>query len=70
MHKQQISSIGSLGKQSQDWLRGEFEASLSSYRNSRNFGPVDLCVIYPTAENVRTRYIQDDLNNFFIERLL
>ncbi|KAG0284657.1 hypothetical protein BGZ96_010993 [Linnemannia gamsii] len=50
----QISSIGSLGKQSQDWLRGEFEASLNSYRNSRNFGPVDLGVIYPTAENVRT----------------
>ncbi|KAG0361951.1 hypothetical protein BGX24_005229, partial [Mortierella sp. AD032] len=50
----QMSSIGSLGKDSQDWLRGEFEASLNSYRNSKNFGQADLCVVYPTAENVRT----------------
>ncbi|KAG0280034.1 tyrosyl-DNA phosphodiesterase 1 [Linnemannia exigua] len=52
----QMSSIGSLGKDSQDWLRGEFEASLNSYRNSKNFGQADLCVVYPTAENVRTSF--------------
>ncbi|KAF9153538.1 hypothetical protein BG015_003174 [Linnemannia schmuckeri] len=51
-----ISSIGSLGKVSQDWLRGEFEASLNSYRNSKNFSLADLCVVYPTAENVRTSF--------------
>ncbi|KAF9932133.1 hypothetical protein FBU30_008820 [Linnemannia zychae] len=52
----QISSIGSLGVNSQDWLRGEFEASLSSYRNSKTFGSADMCVVYPTAENVRTSF--------------
>ncbi|KAF9905227.1 tyrosyl-DNA phosphodiesterase 1, partial [Linnemannia zychae] len=52
----QMSSIGSLGKDSQSWLRGEFEATLNSYRNSKNFGQADLCVVYPTAENVRTSF--------------
>ncbi|KAH7039275.1 tyrosyl-DNA phosphodiesterase-domain-containing protein [Linnemannia elongata] len=52
----QMSSIGSLGKNSQDWLRGEFEASLNSYRNSKTFGPADLCIVYPTAEDVRTSF--------------
>ncbi|KAF9433520.1 tyrosyl-DNA phosphodiesterase 1 [Entomortierella beljakovae] len=52
----QISSVGSLGKDSQDWLRGEFEASLSSYRNSSYMASTgtSLCIVYPTAENVRT----------------
>ncbi|KAG0199766.1 hypothetical protein BGX28_007006 [Mortierella sp. GBA30] len=52
----QISSIGSLGKSSQDWLRGEFETSLSAHRNSNYLtsGSTDLRVIFPTAENVRT----------------
>ncbi|KAG0256143.1 hypothetical protein BG011_004726 [Mortierella polycephala] len=49
----QISSIGSLGKCSQDWLKGEFEASLNAHRDKLP-GNADLCVIYPTAENVRT----------------
>ncbi|KAF9099208.1 hypothetical protein BGX23_003443 [Mortierella sp. AD031] len=52
----QMSSIGSLGKSSEDWLRGEFEASLNSYRNSKNFGQANFCVVYPTAENVRTSF--------------
>ncbi|KAF9171792.1 tyrosyl-DNA phosphodiesterase 1 [Mortierella sp. AD011] len=54
----QISSVGSLGKNSQDWLRGEFEASLNTHRNSNymNSNKADFCVIYPTAENVRTSY--------------
>ncbi|KAF9543790.1 tyrosyl-DNA phosphodiesterase 1 [Mortierella hygrophila] len=52
----QMSSIGSLGKDSQDWLKGEFEASLNSYRNSKTFGVAELCVVYPTAENVRTSF--------------
>ncbi|KAF9428312.1 hypothetical protein BGZ94_002819 [Podila epigama] len=54
----QISSIGSLGKSSQDWLRGEFETSLNAHRHS-NYMPstkADLCVVFPTAENVRTSY--------------
>ncbi|KAF9081538.1 hypothetical protein BGX23_000755, partial [Mortierella sp. AD031] len=45
------------GKGSEDWLRGEFEASLNSYRNSKNLGQASLCVVYPTAENIRTRRI-------------
>ncbi|KAF9191445.1 tyrosyl-DNA phosphodiesterase 1 [Haplosporangium sp. Z 767] len=49
----QISSIGSLGKCSQDWLKGEFEASLNAHRDKVP-GNADLCVIYPTAEDVRT----------------
>ncbi|KAF9135615.1 tyrosyl-DNA phosphodiesterase 1 [Mortierella sp. GBA39] len=52
----QMSSIGSLGKDSQDWLKGEFEASLNSYRNSKTFGVAELCIVYPTAENVRTSF--------------
>ncbi|KAF9111585.1 hypothetical protein BGX27_004728 [Mortierella sp. AM989] len=54
----QISSVGSLGKDSQGWLRGEFEASLNSHRNSNYMASTkaDLCVVYPTAENVRTSY--------------
>ncbi|KAI1291406.1 tyrosyl-DNA phosphodiesterase 1 [Mortierella claussenii] len=54
----QVSSVGSLGKESQDWLRGEFETSLNAHRHasgveSRKAG---FCVVYPTAENVRTSY--------------
>ncbi|KAF9940114.1 hypothetical protein BGZ67_008293 [Mortierella alpina] len=52
----QISSIGSLGKSSQDWLRGEFETSLNAHRHSNYMasGNADLCVVFPTADNVRT----------------
>ncbi|KAF9951696.1 hypothetical protein BGZ72_006834 [Mortierella alpina] len=52
----QISSIGSLGKSSQDWLRGEFETSLNAHRNSNYMASrnADLCVVFPTADNVRT----------------
>ncbi|KAF9559912.1 hypothetical protein EC968_006416 [Mortierella alpina] len=51
-----ISSIGSLGKSSQDWLRGEFETSLNAHRSSNYMasGNADLCVVFPTADNVRT----------------
>ncbi|KAF9582714.1 tyrosyl-DNA phosphodiesterase 1 [Lunasporangiospora selenospora] len=54
----QISSIGSLGKNPRDWLRGEFETSLNAHRNSNatSSANADLCVIYPTAENVRTSF--------------
>ncbi|KAI8601656.1 tyrosyl-DNA phosphodiesterase-domain-containing protein [Dissophora ornata] len=54
----QISSVGSLGKDSQDWLRGEFEMSLNAHRNSNYMtsSKADLCVVFPTAENVRTSY--------------
>ncbi|KAI7818364.1 tyrosyl-DNA phosphodiesterase I [Gamsiella multidivaricata] len=54
----QISSVGSLGKESQDWLRGEFEMSLNAHRNSNYMASSkgDFTVIYPTAENVRTSY--------------
>ncbi|KAF9206034.1 tyrosyl-DNA phosphodiesterase 1, partial [Podila verticillata] len=54
----QISSVGSLGKNSQDWLRGEFEMSLNAHRQSNYMASskADLCVVFPTAENVRTSY--------------
>ncbi|KAK3820241.1 MAG: tyrosyl-DNA phosphodiesterase I [Benniella sp.] len=54
----QMSSIGSLGKDAEDWLRGEFESSLNAHRNSNYLASskADLCVVYPTAENVRTSY--------------
>jgi tyrosyl-DNA phosphodiesterase-1 len=53
----QMSSIGSLGRDAEDWLRGEFESSLNAHRNSNYLASskADLCVVYPTAENVRTR---------------
>ncbi|KAF9319055.1 tyrosyl-DNA phosphodiesterase 1 [Podila horticola] len=55
----QISSVGFLGKNSQDWLRGEFEMSLNAHRHSNYMASnkADLCVVFPTAENVRTRLV-------------
>ncbi|KAF9298861.1 tyrosyl-DNA phosphodiesterase 1 [Mortierella antarctica] len=54
----QISSVGSLGKNSQDWLRGEFEMSLNAHRHSNYMASnkADFCVVFPTAEDVRTSY--------------
>ncbi|KAI8349827.1 tyrosyl-DNA phosphodiesterase I [Mortierella sp. GBAus27b] len=54
----QISSVGSLGKGSEDWLRGEFETSLNAHRDANYMASrkADLCVVFPTAENVRTSY--------------
>ncbi|KAF9165804.1 tyrosyl-DNA phosphodiesterase 1 [Actinomortierella ambigua] len=54
----QISSIGSLGPEATDWLRGEFEVSLNAHRNQTygGRGSGELAIVYPTVENVRTRY--------------
>ncbi|KAF8937043.1 tyrosyl-DNA phosphodiesterase 1 [Dissophora ornata] len=56
--KENLQGVGSLGKDSQDWLRGEFEMSLNAHRNSNYMtsSKADLCVVFPTAENVRTSY--------------
>ncbi|KAG0228508.1 tyrosyl-DNA phosphodiesterase 1 [Actinomortierella wolfii] len=54
----QISSIGSLGSEATDWLRGEFEVSLNAYRNQTygSRGNAELAIVYPTAEDVRTSF--------------
>ncbi|ORZ27742.1 tyrosyl-DNA phosphodiesterase I [Lobosporangium transversale] len=54
----QVSSVGSLGKESQDWLQGEFETSLNAHRNANHMNPTkaNLCIVYPTAENVRMSF--------------
>ncbi|KAG0259665.1 hypothetical protein DFQ27_003949 [Actinomortierella ambigua] len=51
----QISSIGSLGPEATDWLRGEFEVSLNAHRNQTygGRGSGELAIVYPTVENTK-----------------
>ncbi|GFS72077.1 tyrosyl-DNA phosphodiesterase 1 [Nephila pilipes] len=49
----QFSSIGSLGASPDQWLRGEFCASLSTIQNAPLSQSACLKLVFPTVENVR-----------------
>lgn len=50
----QYSSCGSLGPNAENWLTGEFQASLSSSKN--NTSKTSLKLVFPTVENVRCSF--------------
>lgn len=58
----QSSSLGTMGKTPEEWLRSTFLSSLASHKNApilKN-SQIKLCLIYPTMENVARGYFGAD----------